>query len=105
VGIEDDVVEHIIVAGAELGESRPVMAAIIGDENHSGAGAQENAVGIVRIVRQTADIAAIRPRTDHGRTPAANADMEAISNNVSNLAETDFIVIFCPTVEKVRCDS
>ena len=38
------------------------MAAIFGEENHTRAGAQENAVRVMRIIGEAANIASVRPQ-------------------------------------------
>src|SRR5277367_1821615 len=58
--INRDVIEHIIVASAELGKASPVMAAIFRDKNHTGASAEENAVRVLRIISEAAYVAPIR---------------------------------------------
>ena len=59
--IEDDVIENVVVARAEVGKNRPRIAAVLGKEKLSRAGAQEDAVGIAGIVGEAADVAAFRP--------------------------------------------
>ena len=69
-GINHDVVQHVVVAAAQVGVVGPTGAAIAWrDSSSPGAGAQENAAGIMRVVRQAADVAAFRTERD----PAAHS--------------------------------
>ncbi len=60
-GVKDDVVEDVIVPRAEVGEQRPRTSPVLGNEQLSRAGAQDDAIGIAGIVGETADVAALRP--------------------------------------------
>ncbi len=60
-GIEDDVIENVIVAGTDVSKNRPRISAVLGNEKLSRAGAQQDAVGIAGIVSQAADVAAFGP--------------------------------------------
>src|SRR6185437_14570827 len=57
--IEDDVIQNVIVAWRQVSKQRPRLAAVLRIEHLSGAGAQQNALGIRRIVRQAANVAAL----------------------------------------------
>src|SRR5262249_54480458 len=58
--VEDNVVEHIIVALTDTSEAGPTGSGISGDVNLSSAGAQQNAVGILRVIREAANVATLR---------------------------------------------
>src|ERR1019366_7183595 len=60
-GVEDDVVEHIIVTRAEVGKKRPRISSVLGNEKLSRTGPQQDAVGIAGIVGQAAHVAAFGP--------------------------------------------
>ena len=49
LGINGDVIENIVVA-AQMGQARPVVSPVRGQEKRSGAGPEINAVGILRVV-------------------------------------------------------
>ena len=57
--IDDDVIENIVIA-AQMGQPRPIVSAIIGEEKTAGAGTQVNTVGILRVEIQTPDITSVR---------------------------------------------
>src|SRR5208282_2947009 len=71
VGIDRDVIEHVIVATSQFGKPRPAMPTVLGDENHARAGTQENTVRLMRIISQTANVASIR--TQNGPLMRASA--------------------------------
>ena len=60
VRVDRNMIEHVVVATSQFGKSRPVMASIFGDENHARAGTEENAVRVMGIIGQAADVASIR---------------------------------------------
>ena len=99
--IKHDVVEHVIVAGTELGKPRPVMPVIAEAKMTPRAGSQKDVIGILRIISEAADVAAIRPQNRPLAGPRSESAQGTNSNKISDLTEADFIVIFSPTFEKV----
>jgi hypothetical protein len=61
LGIDGDVIEHIVIA-TEVRQPRPAVSAVGGYEESSGAGAEVNPIGILRVEIQTSDVATIRPQ-------------------------------------------
>ena len=59
--IDGDVIEHIVIA-AQMRQARPVMPAIVRQEQCSGAGAEVDTIGILRVEIQTPNIAPVRPQ-------------------------------------------
>ncbi len=59
VGIDHDVVEHHAAGSPQVREAGPRRAAVAGKIETSRAGAEKDAIGVVGIVRKTADIAAV----------------------------------------------
>src|SRR5918911_188880 len=57
--IEDDVVQNVIIFIAKVRQARPLLAAVIGLEQPAGAGAEEDAVRVTRVIGEAANIAAI----------------------------------------------
>jgi hypothetical protein len=57
--IDGDVVEHVIVA-AQARQARPGASAIVRSKHLAGAGAEQDVIGIMRVVSQAARIAAVR---------------------------------------------
>jgi hypothetical protein len=57
--VDGNMVEYVFVA-TEACQARPGSSAVIGTEHLAGAGAEQNVVGILRVVRQAARIAAVR---------------------------------------------
>ena len=62
LGIDGEVVDYVVVAAAQVGKSRPAMAAVGGREKSSGAGAEKNVIRVLRIVGEAAHVASIRPQ-------------------------------------------
>src|SRR5215475_10269334 len=60
IGIDRDMVEHIVIALTHMGETRPVMAAVFRHKNGTSAGSEVNLVRILGVIAKAADIAAIR---------------------------------------------
>ena len=66
--IKNDVVEHVVRSRADMSKARPGKSAIARFKNLSGAGTQQDPVGIVGIVGQRTNIAPIG--ADHMRRRA-----------------------------------
>ena len=64
--VDQDVIEDVVEAVAQVGKARPGGAAIGGEEHLAGAGAEVDAVGILRVVGQAAHVAAIRTQRGPG---------------------------------------
>src|SRR5205823_3218965 len=72
--VKNNVVENVIVARSQMREARPVAAAIVGSENGPGVGAEEDVVGVLRIISQAAYVAAIRPQNRPLSCPRRGAE-------------------------------
>ena len=80
--IDGDVIENIVVA-AQVGQARPVVSPVRGQEKRSGAGPKIDAVGILRVVSQAPHVASVR--TQRGPLTGPESDVtDSVSNSQCN---------------------
>ncbi len=58
--VDSHVVDDVIISAAKMGETCPACATISRQEQSARAGAQENPIGVMRIISKAANIAAVR---------------------------------------------
>ena len=86
-GVEDDVVQHIVVARRQMGEQRPGGAAVLRDEHLSRAGAQQDAIRIRRDRRP--DCERRRPPGRSSAIPTATAKAENMKSSTAQKIDPD----------------